>query len=357
MLPDRAGNPIAFMTLQEIRGSDYFGPVHWSTSADQGHTWSTPAPIPALGREPVAGRQDGLTAGVCDVVPQYHPDSGSVLALGHVVFYRGEYFARNEQLPRYPVYAVYSAEGHWSQRQILKWDDARGGHIYTNNCGQRVLLPKGELLLAFSFSPTEAARMVSGVRTAFDGQQLRVLEVGEPLENRQGRGLLEPSLAHFADKYWLTLRAEDNRGYLSTSADGLRWEAQTAWAWEDGTPLEMSSTQQHWLTHSHGLFLVYTRKDPSNLNVTRWRAPVWVAQVDTERRCLIKSTEQIVLPMIGDGLQNPSPVALMGNFHITQASPEEAWVTVGAWRPGKVVTGDVWLARIRWSQPNQLPLW
>jgi uncharacterized phage-like protein YoqJ len=28
---------------------------------------------------------------------------------------------------------------------------------------------------------------------------------------------------------------------------------------------KMSTTQQHWLTHSDGLFLVYTRKEPSNV--------------------------------------------------------------------------------------------
>ncbi|MEZ6039608.1 MAG: hypothetical protein R3C20_03830 [Planctomycetaceae bacterium] len=33
-------------------------------------------------------------------------------------------------------------------------------------------------------------------------------------------------------------------------------------------------TQQHWLTHSDGLYLVYTRKDESNINVIRWRSPL-----------------------------------------------------------------------------------
>ncbi|MCX7827239.1 MAG: exo-alpha-sialidase, partial [Verrucomicrobiae bacterium] len=39
MVPGAAG-PMAFMTLQTIAGSDYFGPVHWMTSRDLGRTWT-----------------------------------------------------------------------------------------------------------------------------------------------------------------------------------------------------------------------------------------------------------------------------------------------------------------------------
>ena len=119
----------------------------------------------------------------------------------------------------------------------------------------------------------------------------------------------------------------------------------------------MSTTQQHWLTHSDGLFLVYTRRDASNANVMRWRSPLWVAQVDVEKRCLIRSTEQVVLPLVGDGVNAPDQVALMGNFHVTNASADESWVTVGEWMPRNGYKGDVLLTRIRWSKPNILPLW
>ncbi|MCA9176537.1 MAG: exo-alpha-sialidase [Planctomycetales bacterium] len=357
MFPGEQGAPWALMTLQEIGGSDYFGPVQWSISKDLGKTWSDPAPIPALDRDPVPGRSDGLTAGVCDVTPQYHSPSGAILALGHVVFYKGDYFARNEQLARYPVYATRDKAGVWSSRKILAWDDPRGAHIYTNNCGQRVVLPDGDVQMSFTFGPGENHRMVAGVRAAFDGERLRVKQVGPPLENRKGRGLLEPSVTRFGDKFWITMRAEDNRGYVSASSDGLNWSEKRAWAWDDGEPLEMSTTQQHWLTHSDGLFLVYTRKDDSNTNVIRWRAPLWVAQVDPARRCLLRSTERVVLPMSGDGVKDPKSVALMGNFNVTHASPDESWVTVGEWLRDGGNRGDVLLARIRWSRPNRLPLW
>lgn len=357
VVPDENGQPIALMTLQEIGGSDYFGPVHFSVSRDLGKSWSDPEPIPALGRDPVPGRDDGLMAAVCDVTPQYHPQTNSVIALGHVVFYKGKYFARKEQLGRYPVYVTRSADGKWSERKILEWDDPRGKHIYTNNCGQRVVMPNGDVQMSFTFGPEADNRMVAGVQTTFDGEHLEIREVGPPLENNKGRGLLEPSVTKFAGGYWITMRAEDNRGYVSASEDGLHWEEKRPWTWDDGTALDMSTTQQHWLTHSDGLFLVYTRKDDANTNVIRWRSPLWVAQVDPERRCLIKSTERVVLPLVGDGVNDPNHVALMGNFNVTNVSPDESWVTVGEWLPKDGYRGDVLLARIRWAKPNRLPLW
>ena len=256
-----------------------------------------------------------------------------------------------------PIYVTRAKDGKWSNRKILEWDDPRGGHIYSNNCGQRVVLPDGDVQMSFTFGPKAEHRMVAGVHATFDGELLNVSEVGPALHNPHGRGLLEPSVTEFGGKFWITMRAEDNRGYVSVSDDGLNWEEKRAWAWEDGTPIDMSTTQQHWLTHSDGLFLVYTRKDSSNENVIRWRSPLWIAQVDIQRRCLIKSTERVVLPLVGDGVHEPNKVALMGNFNVTNASPEESWVTVGEWMPRDGYRGDVLLARIHWAKPNRLPLW
>src|ERR1700759_4572241 len=38
----------AFMTLQPIMGSDYFGPLQWTTSDDLGKTWSPFQEVPPL---------------------------------------------------------------------------------------------------------------------------------------------------------------------------------------------------------------------------------------------------------------------------------------------------------------------
>ena len=339
-----------FMTMQQISGSDYFGPVHWTETKDYGQTWSEPLEVPAFGRIPVPGHE-GLTAGVCDVVPQYHPATDSVIALGHVVFYKGPRFSRGDQLARYPVYAIRGPDGQWSQRKILQWDDPRGSFIYTNNCGQRVVLPNGDVMMSFTFGTEEKHRSVAGVRCTFDGQELQVAEVGPPLQNPVGRGLLEPSVTRFQDQFWMTIRAEDGKGYVASSTDGLNYQIQ-AWQWDDGQPLEMSTTQQHWLNHDEALYLVYTRRDPTNENVIRWRSPLWTARVDTNKACLIRATERIVLPLVGDGIGQPDGVALMGNFDVTNVSPSESWVTVGEWLPRRGAAGDLLLGRIQWLQPN-----
>lgn len=352
MVPGANGGATFLMNLQEIGGSDYFGPVHCCESNDRGKTWTKPAPIPALDRDPVKGHP-GLQAGVCDVTPQYHPQTGTILALGHVVFYRGPRFAKGDQLARYPVYAVRDKAGQWSERKILKWDDPRGSEIYTNNCGQRFVMPNGDIMMSFTFGANKQPRMVAGVRCAFDGSELTIREVGPPLKNQVGRGLLEPSITRFGDRFFMTIRAEDGHGYVAVSPDGLNYKRQTAWAFDDGTPIGMSTTQQHWLTHSDGLFLVYTRKDQTNANVIRWRSPLWVAQVDPEKLCLIRETEQIVLPLVGDGVNDPNQVALMGNFAVTNVSPEESCITVGEWMPRNKAKGDVLLGRIKWNKPNR----
>jgi len=343
----------AFMTVQSIGGSDYFGPVHWSESPDLGKTWAKFRPIPSLGRVPVA-KHPGLMAGVCDVVPQYHPPTKTILAMGHVVFYKGPKFARGDQLARYPVYTVRRSDGTWSKRRILEWNDPRGAFIYSNNCGQRVVLPNGDILLAFTFGDKPTHRSVAGVLCGFDGEKLSIKKVGPSLKLAHKRGLLEPSITQFDGKFYITIRAENDHGYQSVSPDGLNWEPKKPWVWDNGAPVKMSTTQQHWLTHSDGLFLVYTRKDKSNTGIIRWRAPLYVAQVDVLTQRLIRSTERVVLPLVGDGVNDPDNVALMGNFNVTNAGPDESWVTVGEWMPRKNARGDLLLARIRWSRPNRL---
>ena len=345
------GGPTALMTLQTIGGSDVFGPVHWTTSNDLGRTWSPPEPIPGLARRDLG---DGWEEGVCDVVPEHHPATDTALAIGHNVYYKKGVLA-NPQRRRWPVYVVRSADGRWSEPRRLEWSDPRGTAIYTCGCAQRVVLDDGDILVPLSFGPEgRADRLVTSVRCSFDGRALQIREVGSELVNKAGRGLLEPSLAHLDDRFYMTIRAEDDRGYVTTSDDGLRWAPQQPWLWDDGEPLVMSTTQQRWLPHSDGLFLVYTRKAKENVNVMRWRAPLYVAEVDRETLRLIRATERVVLPLIGDGIANAKHVARMGNFHTVAAAPGESWVTVGETLPDDGWRGDTLLARIQWSRPNEL---
>ena len=345
------GSPRVFMALQGISGSDYFGHVHWTESADRGRTWSEPQPIPGLGRTEL---DDGWSEGVCDVVPEQHPQSGNLLCIGHNVYYRGGHLAR-PQRARWPVYVVRRPDGTWTKPARLEWDDPRGSQIYTCNCSQRVLLDGGDVLIPFTFGPMgRKHRSVTSVRCGFDGERLQVKQTGSELTNTRGRGLLEPSLVQYDGRFFVTIRAEDGRGYVSSSTDGLDWQQETAWAWEDGTPLGMSTTQQHWLPHADGLHLVYTRRDAGNQKVFRWRAPVYMARVDLNTMRLQRDTERVVLPLLGDAAGDPGHVARMGNFHPLNVTAEEAWVTAGEARPADGWKGDTLLARIRWSKPNPL---
>ena len=343
----RVGSKV-LMTTQPIMGSDHFGHVHWTATEDLGLTWNQFTPAAPFGWEPLG---DGNNEAVCDVTPEYHPKSGSVLALGHNVFYRDRGFDRN-QPPRWPVYAVWK-DGQWGPRRKLVWDDPRGSYIYSNNCGQRIALPDGDILMSFTFGVKDKPRSVCGVLCSFDGNELVIKRTGPELTNPVGRGLLEPSLTSFQGRFYLTIRAEDRRGYVAVSDDGLNYEPKQAWTWDDGEPLVTDTTQQHWLTHSDALYLVYTRKDASNEKVIRWRAPLWVARVDPATLRLLRATEQVLLPLVGDGINVPELVPIMGNFGICHVSPEESWVTDGSWCP-KTNKGELQLARVKWSRPNLL---
>ena len=350
VLPGRP-RPTVLMTIQSITGSDYYGPVHWSESHDLGRTWSEPQAIPGMGR---VLQPDGVEEGYCDTVPEYHAQTGSVLAMAHNVYYQGGKITRPSER-RWPVYIVRDSYGRWSTLKKLEWKNPEASAMYSSGCSQRVTLPDGDILVPLSYAPLgRADRAVCTVRCTFDGRELKIGQAGTQHRLAVKRGLLEPSLASFQGRYFMTIRAEDERGYVTTSGDGLQWAPIRPWCWEDGRPLDLSTTQQRWLVHSDGLFLVYTRKDASNLNVGRWRAPLYVARVDAANLSLLRSTERVVFPMSGDGIQAPETVAHLGNFHTNHVTAGISFVTVGETLPMQGFRGDTLLARIHWPRPNRL---
>lgn len=334
----------ALMLVCEITASDTFGPTHVTESTDSGKTWTQPVPVPGLGRVPV-GDFARTEATVCDMVPEFHGRTGTVLAMGHDVFYRGGRFFR-EQPPRHAVYIVRGADGNWGPLQRLEWNDPRGAFIYTCNCGQRTTLADGDVLVPLSCGAKSEGRSVVVVRCAFDGRTLCVRGTSNELVSRKGRGFLEPSLTECAGRWYLTLRAEDDRGYVSASDDeGKTWSPQVAWAFDDGEPLVTSTTQQHWLELAGELYLVYVRRDPANLAVMRWRAPLYIALVDRRTLRLVRRTERVVVPLEGDGIHAGNRVPHLGNFHCCTVSRRESWVTVGDYDP-QTFRGNTTLARI-----------
>jgi len=126
------------------------------------------------------------------------------------------------------------------------------------------------------------------------------------------------------------------------------------WAFDDGTAIEMSTTQQRWLVHSDGLWLVYTRKDTSNVDVMRWRAPLFMALMDEKRMCLLRPTERIAIPLEGDGVRDGQGVEHLGNFHTNPVSRNESIISVGTMITARAYAGVVRMARVKWARPNRL---
>ena len=69
-----------------------------------------------------------------------------------------------------------------------------------------------------------------------------------------------------------------------------------------------------------GLFLVYTRRGAGNDHIFRHRAPLFIAQVDPSRLCVIRATEKVLLPAEG---------ATLGNSGVCRISDQESWITCG----------------------------
>ncbi|MEE8451573.1 MAG: hypothetical protein V3R99_06645 [Thermoguttaceae bacterium] len=163
------------------------------------------------------------------------------------------------------------------------------------------------------------------------------------------RGFCEPSLTRFGDRFYLTLR-NDVHGHVTSGRDGLHFDEPKKWRFDDGSELGNYNTQQHWVTHSDGLWLVYTRRGANNDHVFRHRAPLFIARVDPEKLCVIRDTDRVLVPERG---------ARLGNFGVTDVSPDETWVTVTEWMQPRGVErhgsdNSLFVAKIKWNRPNRL---
>ncbi|RLS41589.1 MAG: hypothetical protein DWH81_05835 [Planctomycetota bacterium] len=208
----------------------------------------------------------------------------------------------------------------------------------------------GTLLIpAYVRGPEGGTYIATVLHCSFDGEELKYLVSGDDLTIPGGRGLYEPSLTKYGQKYFLTLRSDD-AAYVSTSDDGLHFSTPQKWTFDNGEDLGSYNTQAHWLTHSDGLFLCYTRRGANNDHITRNRAPIFVAQVDPVTLQVIRRSESALLPERG---------VMLGNFGAAAITPDESWVTDSEYivsdKPDpKGADGTTWLGRVKWSKPNRL---
>jgi len=328
VIPGQAGQPpIILITTYPLRltGNDVFYETHTMYSTDLGENWSAlQASRDSLGRRPFPG---GLEEICSDLVPIWHAASGKVLMTGHTVVYQNDELLPGLR-PRSTVWSVLDPVTRtWSPYEKLQMPDP----VKFYNCGagstQRVDLPNGELLLPVYYAGTQ--RLHSGgncslatvLRCSFDGKELRCLEYGTELTVPQPRGFGEPSLAMVNQQFFLTLR-NDITGYVCCGTDGLHFNEPIPWCFDDGTNLGNYNTQQHWLTHEDRLFLIYTRRGANNDHVMRHRAPLFIAEVDQKKLCVIRDSEQILVPNRG---------ARLGNFGVHPLSKNEYLVVVSEW--------------------------
>lgn len=345
--------PIVVLTMQKlaVTGSDVFFGLNEMRTDDLGATWSGPTEHAALGRRP---GKDGLVSVICDFTPKWHARTGKLLGTGHIARYDGNHLARSYK--RQTAYSVYDPKARaWSTWRTVEMPE----RFYSSGagCTQRVDLPNGDILLPIYFPGKVAGCSASTVmRCRFDGTTLSYVEHGDEMTVPIPRGLGEPSLACFRGRFYLTLR-NDKAGYVTSGADGLHFDKPRKWTFDDGQELGSYNTQQHWVTHSDGLFLVYTRRGAKNDHVFRHRAPLFIAQVDPKRLCVLRHTERVLVPQRG---------ARLGNFGVTDVSERETWVTAAEWMqrwgPDYVMPVDnkygadnsVFVARIKWRRPNRL---
>ncbi|MEO7652618.1 MAG: exo-alpha-sialidase [Bryobacteraceae bacterium] len=355
VIPGR--NPAVVLTMQQllVTGSDVFYALNEMRTDDMGRAWTGPKEHSGtLGRRNEAG---GIVVAASDFWPKWHSRSRKLLCIGHTVRYRNNKVAGD--LPRQTSYSVYDPTAKtWTPWNTLpmppgpKFENAGAGSV------QRYDLPNGDILLPVYFNQQKENAKLSSVtvlRCRFDGRALRYVEQGNDLSVNTVRGVGEPSLARFNGRYYLTLR-HDLAGYVSSSTDGLHFDEPRTWRFDDGNDLGNYNTQQHWVTHSSGLFLVYTRRGAGNDHVFRHRAPLFMAQVDPEKLVVIRATEKILVPERG---------ARLGNFGVVAVNERETWVTVAEWMqtwgPNYIMPVDnprgsdnsVYAARILWDQPNR----
>ena len=321
VIPGR--QPLWVTTMSETgkTGSHNFHDIYQSFSRDGGRTWSPPAIIPSLKRTRQADNYDVAPG---DLWPVWHSKSGRVLTTGKTFnFADGERENRLRERISYATMDPVSREwGPLRFLQIPEKDHAGHPIIAANaGCNQRVDLPDGEILLPVRYwrDPKKHNYTSIVTRCSFDGEKLSYLEHGSELTISQGRGLYEPSLTRFRDRFFLTMRA-DHSAYVTSSRDGLKFEPIQEWKFDDGQLLGSYNTQQHWITIGGGLFLVYTRKGANNDHIMRHRAPLFIGQVDPETLRVIRATERILIP------ENH---ATLGNSGICRISETETLVTCG----------------------------
>ncbi|QDT91259.1 sialidase family protein [Gimesia algae] len=334
------------LTMQKVllSGSDVFYALNEMRTTD-GENWVGPIKHETLARRRLSDTQE---IAVCDFTPGWHAKTKKLLGTGHTVRYENNKVMHVRK--RSVAYSVYNEQDHtWSDWTTMSMPDEPRFESCGAGSAQRVDREDGSILLPVYFKKKGAKQYSTTVVLCdFDGEKLTYRKHGSEHTIPVKRGLYEPSITKHQDKFYLTMR-NDEKGYVSVSDDGLNYSEPIVWKFDDGQELGNYNTQQHWVTHSDGLFLVYTRRGANNDHVFRHRAPLFMAEVDPQTLQVKRKTERIIVPEKG---------ARMGNFAVVNVSPNETWVTVAEWMQPVGIekygsNNRIYTARIKWSRPSQ----
>lgn len=348
-IPGEKG-PSVLLTLQKhLAADDHYSGLSVMRSDDLGKTWSKPDPRPELDWRDEDAR---TTIAVADVTPGWHAATKKCLAIGTKVRYTKDgKQLEDKSRSNEAAYAVYDpATDRWTEWKMMTPPGAdKKFHLVCPGCVQWLVEPDGSILIPVYFKAKGVVPYtVTVLRCTFDGSTMKYIEHGTELTINVQRGLSEPSLARHRGRYYLTLR-NDVKGYVAVSEDGLKFEPIVPWKFDDGAELGSYNTQQHWLTHRDGLFLIYTRRGAKNDHIIRNGAPLFIAHVDLEKLHAIRSSERVLIPERGAELRN---------FGASAITDKESWVTVceGIWDDGarkRGAKGALFVARLIWSRPNR----
>ncbi len=318
------------ITCQPLRitGCDVFYGLEMVKSRDGFNTHSGIIPCEKLKRTPHLDKYEKV---ICDMTPLFHKKTGKLIITGSSIVYE------NDEFPKVPqrhcaAYAVYDPQkGDFDEYKLIVLDDENKYFKAGSGCCQTFEEENGDILIPFYYldrkscdDPWHSCSSVSVMRCAFDGENMTVKELGESLTVDVPRGLGEPSVTKHKGEYFLALR-NDETGYVAKGNDGINFEKPVELCFDDGTNAGNYNTQQHWIQGGGKLYLVYTRRAGFNDHIFRHRAPLFIAEFDTEKMCLIRSTEKIVVPERG---------ARLGNFGCFSINDSESYVVASEWMQG-----------------------
>lgn len=356
-------NEKAVMTLSKKlkSGSDVYYDLYQMESTDEGKTWTEPTIIPSLKIHEIG---DGYRRSMSDMTPQWHAITKTVLNIGKSFFYTNQNDL--DRSKREVAYACFNPQNNeWGKYNILELpefdNDSNLLVAPCSGCVQFSIEENGDVFLPiyyYALTPEQQNRVsretfivknfmksddigssVLVAKCSFNGKTLKLLELGNSFTIKQGRGLGEPSIVRFKNRWYMTIRS-DKTAYVSTSSDGLNYSRPKEWRFDNDSILGSYNTQQHWAVLKDNLYLVYTRPAGYNDHVFRHRAPLFIARVDEEKVVVLKDTEQICVPEDGIAL---------GNFGVTQINENEIWVVTSEYlrneHPDK--KNRVWVAKLK----------